>query len=206
MTITETKNSEPVCIQQEILLQKNECLWKRMTQFMFDTWFNLRSSPLLLLLYIFTITSDTIKRRLIWCYDGHISIFVMKIVINNQAIKSIKRHLLQSLLWEDRERGEEQWDGQQQRSWELSGSREDEAGPVRGDLALDPGLVLGYSGIAWWDVGQPTACCTHKNRHSTLNPNIAVFPHQRAASIPLHRDTTFSCISSKQRGEITNYI
>ena len=79
------------------------------------------------------------------------------------------------------------WTASEELGHRMSSSREfDEARPVSGDVAVDPGLIVGHSGEDFWEAGQSTAEC--KTHHSTLDPlRLFVSDHQRAAVVPLHR-------------------
>ena len=68
----------------------------------------------------------------------------------------------------------------------MSGSRDrtvapegDEARLVAADPAVDPGLVLGHSGVDSWEAGLGTA--SSKTHHSNLEPPGAAFTHLWAA-------------------------
>lgn len=63
--------------------------------------------------------------------------------------------------------------------------RHDEARLVAADLTVDPGLVSGHSGVDAWETRETAALA--KTHHASLDPDCAVFGHQRAARIPLHR-------------------
>lgn len=54
-----------------------------------------------------------------------------------------------------------------------------EAWLVGADLLVDPGLVVGHSGVDSRELGQPTA--TAKTHNPTLDPPCVIFGHQRAA-------------------------
>lgn len=51
------------------------------------------------------------------------------------------------------------------------------------DLAVDPGLVLGHSGVDSWELWIPAS--PGKAHHSGLDPPAAVQGHQRAAGVLL---------------------
>lgn len=64
-----------------------------------------------------------------------------------------------------------------------TGSEGDEARLVAGDLAVDPGLIPGHSGVDSREVGQGTTLS--KTHDSLLDPDTVLLAHQRAARIPL---------------------
>lgn len=89
------------------------------------------------------------------------------------------------LLWEDVEAED---DGQEDGGGLTGGSGgawgADEARLVGGDLAVDPGLVLGHSGVDSWEFSLSTA--DSKADHSGLDPPGAIFNHHGAARVALH--------------------
>lgn len=65
-----------------------------------------------------------------------------------------------------------------------SGRASDKARRVAGDLAVDPGLVLGHSSIDSREIGLSTAIS--KTHHSSLDPLGVVFIDHGAPRVPLH--------------------
>ena len=94
-------------------------------------------------------------------------------------------------LWEDKDGEEDRCDGQQQRQGHQAGGSGgrpvslelDEAGPVGGDLAVDPVLVLGHAGVDSREPGLSTAAS--KTHHASQNPRRVAFTHHRAAGVAL---------------------
>lgn len=64
-----------------------------------------------------------------------------------------------------------------------SGPEGDEARLAAGDLVVDPGLILGHSGIDSWKIGLSTTLS--KTHNSRLDPATVLFAHQRPARVPL---------------------
>lgn len=71
-----------------------------------------------------------------------------------------------------------------------------EAGLVGGDLAVDPGLILGHSGVDSWSVWLSAALA--EAHHTSQNPLGFIFSHQRAARIALNITHTHTEINTNQ--------
>lgn len=104
----------------------------------------------------------------------------------------------------EKRRGREQQQQQQEGDGSrLSGSVEDEARLVGGDLAVDPVLIHGHSDVASRGLSLETTVGADKTSYCSLDPLAGgdILGHHRGACISLHRFNTMT-ITSPEKGRL----